>query len=85
MGNGDRDTANFLNGLRDMMGGEWGWTPTQIEESLPKFVRILVIVGILRRTSEGNLHLTDLVEDDDAWIEVWAQVDKEEIGGSGAS
>ena len=83
-GNGGPDIDNFLETLRGIMRG-WGWVPTDVESTLPKVVDIFIRVGILRRNPDGSYEITERVEDEDAWSEAWAFVEKEGIGRPGAS
>ena len=83
-GNGGSDPGNFLETLRGIMRG-WGWTPADVEGTLPKVVDIFIRVGILRRSPDGHYEVTERVEDEDAWSEAWVFAEKEGIGGPGAS
>lgn len=81
-GNGNGHVPDgFVFVLRQVMKG-WGWTPSEIEASLPRLVRILVDLGMLRRTADGSYETTERVEDDEAWREVWAKAREEGIGGT---
>jgi hypothetical protein len=83
-GNGGSDPSNFLETLRGIMRG-WGWTPEDVEGTLPKVIDIFVRVGILRRNPDGGYEVTEHVEDEDAWNAAWAFAEKEGIGRPGAS
>lgn len=81
-GNGNNNMPEgFVIQLRQMMQ-TWGWTPEEIETSLPRFVRILVDLGMLRKTSDGSYEPTERVEEDEAWSDAWARLEKEGVGGS---
>ncbi len=83
-GNGDTDASDLVRDLRETMRG-WNWTPEEIERTMPALLKILVDVGLLRSGRDGTYETTDLVNDEDAWAEVWSRVERSGIGGMGAS
>lgn len=83
-GNGDKSAdppESFITELRNLMNA-WRWTPKEIESALPKLVRILVELGILRQNPDGTYEPTERVQDEAAWTEAWARAEKEGIAGS---
>lgn len=51
-----------------------------VERNLPKIVRILLGVGILRRDGDGALSLDlDLVGDEEAWGAVVSEMEKQGV------
>lgn len=75
--------GEFVEQLRKMMR-EWHWSETQIDEGLPKVLEACRQVGIVA-WQNGELVGTDLIEDDEAWDQVWAELDKKGIGEHFAS
>ena len=79
--NGGTAPSDYVARLREMMT-TWNWSEDDIARALPRFVQILVDVGILRARSDGAYETTELVEDDDAWAEAWERAEKEGVAGS---
>ncbi len=75
--------GEFVERLRKLMRG-WHWSEALIDEGLPKVIEACRRVGVLAWV-DGQLRGTDLVEDDEAWKQVWAELEKEGIGEHFAS
>jgi hypothetical protein len=75
--------SEFVEMLRKLMRA-WHWSEAQIDEGLPKVIEACRQVGIVA-WQNGKLVGTDLIEDDEAWDRVWAELAKEGIGDNYAS
>ena len=71
---------DFIEDLRGMLHA-WGYPEWQVQEILPRVVKVFEGVGILMRVNDAYL-VTELVEDDRAWDRAWELLEKEGIAGS---
>lgn len=70
--------GEFVEKLRELMR-QWHYPEPRIEEILPKFLEVCLEVGIVA-WRDGELVGTDLIDDEEAWDRIWAELERKGIG-----
>ncbi len=70
--------ATFIEDLHELLH-KWGYPEWQIQEVLPRIVRVFEGVGILHQFDDLYV-VTELVDDEASWNLVWELLAKEGIG-----
>lgn len=73
-------TASFVEDLHQLLH-TWGYPEWQVQEVLPRIVRVFEGVGILRRFDDDVYLVTEFADDDPSWDRVWELLEKEGIAG----
>lgn len=73
------NAGTFIEDLHGLLH-KWGYPEWQVQDVLPRIVRVFEGVGILHRLI-GNVYLvTELADDEASWDRVWQLLAKEGIG-----
>ncbi len=72
------NAGTFIEDLHGLLR-KWGYPEWQVQDVLPRIVRVFEGVGILHRVESLYL-VTELVDDETAWNLVWELLAKGGIG-----